>query len=213
MVRKALGSIGCLALLGLVGVGLVGLAGCAGGGRAEDATVGGDQAITASPSTLSEPITLANWLTHPAIVEVRNEVNGIDASQLRTDKRTMCASEGVGEFERDKSADASGKIRKLVVQDGDDDGAAVTSYYYDEGGKLRFVFQTVSDVHGNASEMRVYFDATGKRIWDVFRSASDPAHNNPNIAKAPYVAPPLPLVIGPDLANPGAVFDGPPKCG
>jgi hypothetical protein len=207
MVLKALGSVAGVAL-----VGLLGLTACAGGSRAEDTTVGGDQAITASPSTLAEPITLANWLTHPAIVEVRNEVNGIDASQLKTDKRTMCANEGVGEFERDKSADASGKIRKLVIQDGNEDGAGVTNYYYDEAGKLRFVFQTENDVHGNASEMRVYFDATGKRIWDVFRSASDP-ENKPNIAKAPYVAPPLPLVIGPDLANPGAVFDGPPKCG
>jgi hypothetical protein len=182
------------------------LAGCAGSTVPGDETSSGDEALSASA-----PITLHNWLNHPKIVAVRKQVEAIEASHLQTEKKELCKDEPVGEFERDKGTDASGKIRKLVLQVGGEDGAMIDTYYYDASGKMIFVFETQNDVHGNSSEERVYFDASGARLWDVYRNAHDP-HNNPDVSHAPFEVSPAPLDIAPELANPGQVFDGPPRC-
>jgi hypothetical protein len=129
------------------------------------------------------------------------------------DKKEFCKDDPVGEFERDKGTDSGGKIRQLILKDGGEDSASVTTHYYSDAGKLLFIFKTNNDVHGNSSEDRVYFDPAGQPIWEVFREASDPVNNNPDVSTAPFELPASPFEIAPGLSDPGKVFDGPADCG
>ncbi len=161
----------------------------------------------------SAPITIDNWLTHPAIVEVRRVTGAVDAIELTVATKELCVDTGSGEFERERSTDASGMIRKYVSKDGGEDAVAVTTYYYDAIGQLRFVFRAENHVGGHSNENRAYFDATGKRIWNVYRSATDPETNNPDIANAPYEVADQPLEISPDaVATPARLYDAPQQC-
>jgi hypothetical protein len=164
-------------------------------------------------------ITIENWLTHPKIVAVRDVVNEIDAASendLKTESKAakeLCEESGHGEMERTKLTDPSGVIRELVLGYGSEDSAQTESHYYDKAGKLRFVFTTKNDVHGNSSEMRTYFDESGARIWDIYRHAFD-ENLNANVQTAPYELPSAEskAEIDPAVFTPAERYNAPAQC-
>lgn len=191
-----------------VAASFLGLVACA----SEQGSSSDDGATESADISASAPITIKNWLNHPKIVAVRKEVAAVDALKLPPEKKELCQDSGVGEFERDKSTDASGKIRELVLELGGEDGARIETHYYDAKGTLRFVFATDNDVHGNSSEERTYFDETGAQLFQVNRFASDPENNNPDIAHAKYELPSSPDELEADAKDPAKMFDAAPRC-
>lgn len=177
---------------------------------------GGSEDVRAAQGEINQsaPITLANWLTHPKIVAVRDIVDEIDASPYASESKTgLCADAGRGETERTKLTDDKGVIRELVLAFGSEDSTAIESHYYDATGKLRFIFTTQNDVHGNSDELRTYFDASGARIWDVRRHAFS-ASFDPDLEHAPYeaVATENESPLDPAVFTPGARYDAPARC-
>lgn len=134
------------------------LGGCAAG--ANDA----DETSTAAVSA-SAPITLANWIAHPRIVEVRETVKAIDKLSLTRTENPGCDGGNV------KFTDGSGTIRKLVSNGGEGGFSSEWTYYYDASGKPRFAFNvTRDDERGEAKQQRAYYDASGAPIWHVIRA-------------------------------------------
>ncbi len=161
---------------------------------------------------VTAPLTLANWISHPKIVAVRNEVEATNKAGYKSESKTLCKDSGIGESERTKLTDPSGKIRELVLAGGSEDSAATTHYYYDANGKLRFVFTTVNDVHGNQTEYRTYFDSAGEQFWSVTRHAFDPSFHA-DITKAPFEINDEDDGDGIlDVNHPAALFDAPESC-
>jgi len=197
-------------LLSLTALSLVALAavGCARPSSNEDvAAAEGEVSTTA-------PITIQNWLTHPKIVAVRKIVNTIDASKFESESKTgLCGDSGHGESERTKITDDHGRIRELVLAGGSEDSAETDSHYYDANGKLRFIFTTRNDVHGNSDELRTYFDETGARIWDVRRHAFSQTFQ-PDLEHAPYeaVSAEDKSQIDPAVLTPAVRYDAPEQC-
>jgi hypothetical protein len=162
----------------------------------------------------AEPITLENWTRHPKIVAVREMVDAIDAADFASESKELCAGpggSGHGEVERTKVIDGSGRIRELVISLGSEDSSSIESHYYDAQGRLRFLFVTTNDVHGNASESRVYFDENGSELWDVYRHAFD-ADLDPDIEDAPYEVRASSTEIDPEAKDPAKLYDAPPRC-
>lgn len=182
------------------------LAACAGNTSDREATTDSVGELNASA-----PITLANWISHPKIVEVRRVVEEIDAAKFAAESKEMCQDAGHGEVERTKLTDAHLTIRELVVAFGSEDSAMTDSYYYDAAGTLRFAFRTRNDVHGNQNETRVYFDAQGKSIWEIGRHAFDP-NLKANITTAPYTLFEDVVVLEELAASPAKLWDSPPRC-
>lgn len=165
-------------------------------------------------ATSSAPITIRNWMTHPKIVAVRKIVNMIDASKYESESKTgLCGDSGHGESERTKITDDKGRIRELVLAGGSEDSAETDSHYYDANGKLRFIFTTRNDVHGNSDEIRTYFDETGARIWDVRRHAFSPDFT-PDLEHAPYevIATENASPVDPAVLTPAIRYDAPEQC-
>lgn len=125
----------------------------------------------------STAITEQNWSRHPRIIEIRKIYEGIragldnksltyvekDFSKLPRDCR--------GTYPIEKLAvayDKKGRVRLYIhAQRISHDDLQTDEYYYDQDGKLRFVFMTnKSDVYATI-ENRVYVSATGKVFWDV----------------------------------------------
>ncbi|MFO0738853.1 MAG: hypothetical protein U0270_23340 [Labilithrix sp.] len=183
-------------------------------GCANNAGEGDDMATAAGEVNATAPITIGNWLTHPKIVAVRDIVNAIDASEYASESKTeLCQDSGHGESERTKLTDENGVIRELVLSSGSEDSAQIESHYYDANGKLRFIFTTRNDVHGNSNELRTYFDETGARIWDVRRHAFS-ATFNPDLEHAKYepVATEDRSEIDPAVFTPAVRYDAPKQC-
>lgn len=181
------------------------LAACAGTSTSEEA------GVAVGEVNASAEITMQNWITHPKIVAVRKAVEEIEAARFAPETKKLCEDAGHGEFDRTKMTDAHLTVRKLVIGTGSDDSAGVDSYYYDAAGTLRFAFLTYNNVHGGKSELRVYFDESGKLLWEVSRSIWDPTFKG-DITKAPY-EPTEDAVVLDDLAKtPGKWFDAPPRC-
>lgn len=161
-------------------------------------------------------VTLANWETHPKIVAVRDLVNEIDATKKyeAESKTDLCAESGHGEMERTKVTDQHGVIRELVLSFGSEDSTEIASHYYDAKGRLRFVFTTRNDVHGNADELQTYFDETGERVWDVRRHASSKDTSLADLEHAPYeaVAAQKTAKLDPAVLTPADRYEAPEQC-
>ena len=196
-------SLAPLALIALAAVG------CAGSADSEDIRA------TQGEVKAEKAITLGNWMTHPKIVAVRNIVDDVDSSKkyVSESKTGLCANSGHGETERTKVIDEVGAIHELVLAFGSEDSTTIESHYYDAKGKLRFIFITHDDVHGNSDELRTYFDETGARIWDVRRHAFSQT-SNPDLERAPFeaVATENESPLDPTVLTPAVRFDAPEQC-
>jgi hypothetical protein len=169
--------------------------------------------------TGSTPITLGNFLNHPKIKEVRAEVGAVDAAKLTTVERDASCPDEDGTSTRAKSTDGGGKVRKLVLAWGGSDGDATSTYYYDAAGRLRFELDVNETAPASGAlivdELRVYYDATGARLFDVSKSARGTVAHPPNMDRAPLKRPDPDTTTDTDpqiVTNPGGYYDSKVVC-
>lgn len=139
-----------------------------------------DEDAASSEDAVRRPITLQNWQTHPKVqksYEVVGQVNRDLANRSLTvaSKENICV-DGVGEARREIArVGAGGKVRRLVLEAGSDDGYNTVEAVYDARGTIRYVFAEANDVRGNSREDTLIFDDRGKLVFQVIRDANDPA--------------------------------------
>ena len=129
-------------------------------------------------------VTKENWRQHPKIKEVRavyQEVKaGLSRRSLARKRRMFEYCEPYADTVRAIATDAKGRVRFYQTEGGSDDSSLTFEHYYDEAGRLRFVFITGGAVSGSKLEHRIYFDADGKRIWEE-HSATAPGYTWPEV--------------------------------
>ncbi len=125
--------------------------------------------LNQTPQTAQTEITDANWESHPQIKEIRRTVSAID-SGLKN--RNFKVSERKFESCADQfftvkriARDAKGLTRWYEEYGEGEDSSWDLKYYYDPKGKLRFVFGVARSANGTREQLRLYFDASAKRIW------------------------------------------------
>ena len=79
------------------------------------------------------------------------------------------------------ASDSRGRVRFYQSDAGSDDSALKTEHYYDEAGRLRFVFISGGAVNGSHLEHRIYFDEAGKRLWEEHTYTEGPGYTFPEI--------------------------------
>ena len=125
-------------------------------------------------------ITEANWQQHPKIKAVRSIVQSIDAEiskgRFKTSERNF---EGCGEGYHTllrKAVDEKGVVRRYETHGGTEDHALKFQQYYDASGRLRFAFIEGGAVNETLIENRIYFDETGKRLWEEHKLLKGPGY-------------------------------------
>jgi hypothetical protein len=140
---------------------------------------GEDTADATGAASVSAPITLANYVSHPKIKAIRDQVQAIDAMALT--KATNPGCDG----SNDKFTDTQGRLRKLVSIGGEGGFEGRLSVYYNEAGKAIFAFNKEADWTGEktngatdkamVTESRTYFDAaSGKTLFQAIRTGIEP---------------------------------------
>lgn len=130
-------------------------------------------------------ITSANWQQHPKIRAVRSVVesvnDGLKKGALKISLRKFEYCEPYEDTFRKMAKDAKGLIRRYEKQGGSDDSSLTWVHYYDEAARLRFVFISGGAVNGSRLEHRIYFDETGKRIWEEHKYVKGPGYTFPEV--------------------------------
>jgi hypothetical protein len=144
---------------------------------------GGVRAQDISGGAVGE-VTKDNWRQHPKIKEVRSIYQavkaGMDGKSLTAKRRSFEYCEPGEDTLRVIGTDAQGRVRFYQTEGGSDDSSLKFDHYYDEAGRLRFVFITGGAVSGSKLEQRIYFDADGKRIWEE-QHATAPGYTWPEV--------------------------------
>ncbi len=97
-----------------------------------------------------------------AVKDLFNEIEaGLASKALTTEKLNDCNDE-FSSFE--VSRDAKGAVRRLVHDFGGEDSSQRAASYYDDTGRLRFLFVKVGAVPSAWVEARWWFDERGKII-------------------------------------------------
>ena len=132
-----------------------------------------------------EKITASNWQRHPKILQVRAIVNSIDASikkgSFKISKREFEYCESYEDTLRKMAVDSKGVVRRYENEAGSDDSALTWRHYYDQLGHLRFVFITGGAANGAQLEHRIYFDESGKRLWEDHKYIKGPGYTWPEV--------------------------------
>jgi hypothetical protein len=149
---------------------------------------GATSAIPVSDLSLkqaSDEITKANWQQHPKIKAIRAMVqtvkNGMSRKSFTVKKRAFEYCEPYEDTERMIATDSRGRTRFYQNAGGSDDSSLKWEHYYDEAGRLRFVFITGGAVNGSELEHRIYFDEAGKRIWEEHTYKKGPGYTFPEV--------------------------------
>jgi hypothetical protein len=136
-------------------------------------------------SIASQEITKANWQQHPKIKEVRGVVERVEADLkkgiYKVSKRMFDYCEPYADTLRAMAVDAEGRVGRYEREAGSEDSSLQWKHYYDEGGRLRFVFITGGAVNGSELEHRIYFDEAGKRIWEDQKYTKGPGYTFPTV--------------------------------
>ena len=132
-----------------------------------------------------EKITASNWQRHPKILQVRAIVNSIDAAikkgSFKVSKREFEYCEPYEDTMRKMAVDSKGVVRRYENEAGSDDSALTWRHYYDQLGRLRFVFITGGAANGAQLEHRIYFDESGKRLWEEHKYVKGPGYTFPEV--------------------------------
>lgn len=130
-------------------------------------------------------ITKANWQQHPKIKAIRAVVQAVKASLGRkaftVKRRAFEYCEPYEDTARTIATDTKGLVRFYQNEGGSDDSALKLEHYYDERGRLRFVFITGGAANGSRLEHRIYFDEDGKRIWEDHVYKTGPGYTFPEV--------------------------------
>ena len=131
------------------------------------------------------PINATSWINHPKIKEIRelcNEIEGnIKIKNLVEHKRDLKREETHGITFKAIYLDKLNIARKYVERSGSEDSALTFSYYYDPKRVLRFVFIEGGAVNGSQMEHRIYFGASGERIWEIQKYQKGPGYSFPTV--------------------------------
>jgi hypothetical protein len=118
-------------------------------------------------------VTEANWRRHPKISAIRNVIGSVNASlkrgRYRTEQREYSTCQDHYFTRRTIARDTKGNAAWYRDYFTHEDGGYEFNYYYDPAGRLRFVLAYASVANGTKEEHRIYFDETGKRIWEENR--------------------------------------------
>jgi hypothetical protein len=138
-----------------------------------------------APQETDGEITKANWMGHPKIKQVRAVVQAVNAGLSRKTftvrKRAFEYCEPYADAARTLATDSRGRARFYKNEGGSDDSALKWEHYYDDAGHLRFVLITGGAVNGSELEHRIYFDETGKRIWEEQTYKKGPGYTFPKV--------------------------------
>jgi len=130
-------------------------------------------------------VTQANWQRHPKIKAVRNVVQsvnrGLRKSAFKTSKREFDYCEPYEDTLRKIAVDSKGVVRRYEKQGGSEDSSLTLEHYYDDSGRLRFVFISGGAVNGASLEHRIYFDESGQRIWESHKYVKGPKYSFPEV--------------------------------
>lgn len=133
----------------------------------------------------SDRITEANWQRHPKIKAVRCVVQlvnaGLRKAAFKTSKREFEYCEPYEDTLRRISVDSRGVARRYEKQAGSEDSSLTWQHYYDDSGRLRFVFISGAAVNGAHLEHRIYFDESGERIWEDHKYVKGPEYSFPEV--------------------------------
>ena len=145
-------------------------------------------AISTPNSLLQETgndVTKANWQQHPKIKAIRAIVQsvktGMRRKSLTTRTRVFEYCEPGADTGRVIATDSRGRARFYQNEGGSEDSSLKREQYYDEAGRLRFVLITGGAVNGSQLEHRIYFDETGKRIWEAQTYTKGPGYTFPEV--------------------------------
>lgn len=162
-------------------------------------------AMATANALAAEPITNANWMSHPDIVAVRalyQEAQSLQTTdKLKEVKREFEFCEPGQDTSRALYTKAADEPRIYRYEGGSDDSSVTRELYYDTSGILRFAFITASASNGTTVEHRVYFSATAKKIWEIQKKTQGPGYTFPT--------------TWPDadlIADPVSTFDSPNSC-
>jgi hypothetical protein len=140
---------------------------------------------TSSSQETGGEVTKANWQQHPKIKVIRSLVQSVKAGMvgktLTTRRRSFEYCEPGEATARVIATDAQGRARFYQTEGGSEDSSLKFEHYYDERGRLRFVFITGGAVNGSELEHRIYFDETGKRIWEAQAYKKGPGYTWPEV--------------------------------
>jgi hypothetical protein len=130
-------------------------------------------------------ITKENWQQHPQIRAIRAIVQSVKNEMSRRSftvrKRVFEYCEPYEDTERVLATDSRGLARFYQKAGGSDDSSLKWEHYYDEAGRLRFVFIKGGAVNGSELEHRIYFDEAGKRIWEEQTLKKGPGYTFPAV--------------------------------
>jgi hypothetical protein len=133
----------------------------------------------------AQEITKANWRQHPKIRAVRALVQSIKtdlgSKAYQISRREFEYCEPYQDTLRMMARDARGRVRLYERQGGSEDSALTWQHFYDEQGRLRFVFIQGGAANGSQLEHRIYFDETGKRIWEEHKYVKGPGYTFPTV--------------------------------
>jgi hypothetical protein len=122
------------------------------------------------PASAQSPAPPNADLLHPDIVAVRDVYRTVERKiarkQLQMQQRTVEGCSPNGE-ERTIFTDKAGRVRKYVWEGGSGDSAITIRQYYDDHGRMRFVFAMGGAVNGTELEHRIYLDEHGARIRET----------------------------------------------
>ena len=141
--------------------------------------------LAAPGPSQEEKIDASNWQNHPKIRAVRSIVESVNAGlknrvfKISTRKFEYC--ESYEDTMRQMAVDRKGIVRRYENQAGSDDSALTWQHYYDEVGRLRFVFISGGAVNGSQLEHRIYFDESGKRLWEEHKYVKGPGYTFPEV--------------------------------
>lgn len=132
-----------------------------------------------------EEVTKANWQGHPKIKAVRAVVQtvktGLSRKSFKARTREFEYCEPYEDALRTLAIDAGGRVRYYENQAGSEDSSLKWEHYYDEAGRLRFVFITGGATNGSTLEHRIYFSEDGKRIWEEQKYTKGPGYTFPAV--------------------------------
>ncbi len=134
-------------------------------------------------ATATQGITSKNWMDHPAVKEIREIVTEVrhlmEAKKLARKEKKFKDCEPYQDSVRIMHVDGRGTVRNYYYDSGSDDSMVRRDFYYDNNGKLRFAFIKGGAVNGTKIEHRIYFDPTGKRIWEIQKLVEGPGYTFP----------------------------------
>ena len=132
-----------------------------------------------------EKITASNWQRHPKIVQIRAIVDAINVDlkkrAFKVSTREFEYCEPYEDTLRKMAVDGKGIVRQYEKQGGSEDSALTWKHYYDEAGRLRFVFISGGAANGSQLEHRIYFDEGGVRIWEDQKYVKGPGYFFPEV--------------------------------